>query len=156
MTTLIIALGNRLRGDDAAGPALLSRLRERLGPDPAGIELLELNGDSSSLPACWNSGDSVYLLDASVAGAAPGTLRRIDGLREPLPALAATGSTHALGVAAGIELARSLGLLPAQLWIYAIEGADFTLGAGLSPAVATAVETAAGHLLAELGQEPAA
>jgi hydrogenase maturation protease len=55
-------------------------------------------------------------------------------------------STHALGVAEAIELARALGRLPARLEVYAIEGARFTAGAGLSPAV----EQAVGKLAASL------
>jgi hydrogenase maturation protease len=57
-------------------------------------------------------------------------------------------STHALGVPEAIELARALGRLPARLEVYAIEGARFTAGAELSPAVERAVRELAESLSA--------
>lgn len=153
MSIQIIALGNPLRGDDGAGPALLQRLRAVPVDPAAGIELIEHSGPASDLPLRWTGAAAVYLLDAAVSGAAPGTLHRIDGLREPLPVLRSSPSSHGGDVAAAIELARSLALLPPRLWIYAIEGRDFQFGARLSAAVAEAVEKAARQLLAELHRQ---
>ena len=64
-----------------------------------------------------------------------------------LPAAALRSSTHAFGVADAVGLAAALGRLPARLEIYAIEGADFSLGAPLSPAVARTVDALATRLL---------
>ena len=59
----------------------------------------------------------------------------------PLPVdLFGSSSTHALGVAEAIEIARSLGRLPKQVRVYGIEGASFDYGRGLSPEVEKAVE----------------
>ena len=46
------------------------------------------------------------------SGAAPGTTRRLDASRERLPAELFRGSTHALGLAEAVELARALDRLP--------------------------------------------
>ena len=43
-------------------------------------------------------------------------------------------STHALGLADAVELARSLGRLPQRVVVYGIEGAAFEFGNGLSAA----------------------
>ena len=59
-------------------------------------------------------------------------------------------STHALGLAEAIELARALDRLPARLELYGIEGARFEAGAGLTPAVAPAVEALCGELCERL------
>ena len=53
------------------------------------------------------------------------------------------------GVALLQELARVLGQLPQHCIVYAIEGADFRLGAPLSPPVAAAVRRVAADLCAE-------
>ena len=64
----------------------------------------------------------------------------------PLPARGMRSSTHAFGVPEAIELARSLGRLPARVTVIAIEGADFSPGDGLSPRVAAAVTAVAEEL----------
>ena len=80
------------------------------------------------------------VVDAAASGASPGTVHRFDARAAPLPAAHLRSSTHAFGVADAVELARALGRLPGRLDVYAIEGGDFSLGAGLTPPVAAAVE----------------
>ena len=80
------------------------------------------------------------VVDAAASGAPPGSVRRFEAHAAPLPAHLLRSSTHAFGVAEAIELARALGRLPPILDVYAIEGSDFSAGAGLSPPVAAAVE----------------
>jgi hydrogenase maturation protease len=121
---LIIGVGNPLRRDDAAGLAVA----ERVGG-------LAHEGECSPLGDLWAGRDDVVLVDASASGAEPGTVRRFDASDEPLHARTMRSSTHAFGVPEAIELARSLDRLPAQVTVYAIEGADFRPGAGLTPAV---------------------
>ena len=74
-------------------------------------------------------------MDAVSTGAEPGTLHRFDATAEPLPAELFRSSTHALGVADAVELARELDRLPARLAVYGIEGENFETGEGLTPAV---------------------
>jgi len=63
-------------------------------------------------------------------------------------------STHGLGLAEAIELARALGALPPRCVVYAIEGASFEAGAPLTPAVSDAVADVALRLEAEIvGQD---
>ena len=52
-------------------------------------------------------------------------------------------STHAVGLAEAIELARTLGRLPARLVVYGIEGERFEAGTGLTPAVSAALAAVA-------------
>jgi hydrogenase maturation protease len=93
----------------------------------------------------------VLVVDGAASGAPPGTIRRFDARSGPLPARLLRTSTHAFGVPDAVELARALGRLPARLEVYAIEGARFTTGAELSPAV----ERAVGELAASLaGRDP--
>ena len=122
----MIGVGNAWRRDDGAGAAVAEALGGLYTDDPS--RLLDL----------WAGAEHAIVVDAAASGAPPGTIRCFDAAAGPLPAGVAR-STHAFGVADAIELARTLGRLPARLEVYAIEGADFHAGAGLSSAVARAV-----------------
>jgi len=138
----VIGVGNRWQGDDGAGLAVARRLRE------LGVDARELEGDPTSLVETFGEADDVVVVDAASSGASPGTVRRFDARSGPLPARRLRSSTHALGVAEAIELARALDRLPARLAVYAVEGARFTGGEELSPEV----ERAVGRLAAALAR----
>ena len=126
----VIGIGNEWRSDDAAGLEVARRL--------GGIEL---PGEPIGLVDALDGATDVVVVDAVSSGAAPGTLRVFEAGNEPLPVeLFGSSSTHALGVAEAIEIARSLGRLPARVRVYGIEGATFDYGRGLSPEVEKAVE----------------
>ncbi len=143
----IIGLGNRGRGDDAVGRMVAAGLRGRV---PEGVHVIEHDGESAGLLEYLYGADAVYLVDAAVSGAAPGTIRRFDVLEEMLPALPGSASTHALGLAEAVELARALGQLPARCFVYVVEAGSFEVGARLSPAVATAVDTLTARILEDI------
>ena len=126
---MVIGVGNRWAGDDAAGLAVARRVGGR-----------ELEGDPASLLDAWAGADDVVVVDAAASGAPPGTIRRFDAGAGPLPARSLRSSSHAFGVPDAIELARALGRLPARLEVYAIEGASFAAGAALSGPVERAVD----------------
>lgn len=137
---LVIGVGNRFRGDDAAGIRVAEKLRAKALPT---LRVLEREGDLSSLLDAWTGERAVVLVDATRSGAPAGTVRRFDAAAGALPALFAQGSTHLLGVAEAVELARALGGLPPSLVVFGIEGASFEAGEALSPAVAAAVDAVA-------------
>ncbi|NUN48277.1 MAG: hydrogenase maturation protease [Candidatus Brocadiae bacterium] len=134
---LAIGVGNELRRDDGAGLETVRRLRGQ-----AGLEVREVRGDLSVLAGEWERADRVFLVDAVRSGSAPGTLHRFDAGASPLPAVFARGSTHAIGIAGAVELARALGRLPAALVVFGIEGRDFGHGEGLTPEVERGVAAA--------------
>ena len=138
----MIGIGHRFRGDDAAGPEVADRVTALA---PLGVAVLEHHGEGSDLMERWQGYAVVALVDAMRSGAPIGTIRRFDGA-EPLPAPWFPNSSHLFGVAQAIELARTLDRLPPKLLVWGIEGARFDLGAGLSPAVAQAVETVAAEV----------
>jgi hydrogenase maturation protease len=57
---LVLGVGNELRGDDGAGPAVARALRER------GIPAVEHGGDPASLIKAWASAEAVVLVAASL------------------------------------------------------------------------------------------
>ncbi|HEX5899669.1 MAG TPA: hydrogenase maturation protease [Solirubrobacteraceae bacterium] len=142
---ILIGVGNGWRGDDGAGLALARRVRELA---PSGVEVREVEGDATALMDAWSGAEHVVVVDAAQSEAAPGTVRRFDAGAAALPVRALRSSTHAFGVSDAVELARALGRLPDRLEVYAIEGASFTAGERLSPAVERAVAELASELSA--------
>jgi hydrogenase maturation protease len=141
---LVIGVGNPWRGDDAAGLAVASRLRER----ETGMRVLAHEGEPLDLLERWDGEERVILVDAVSSGAPPGTIHRVEVAERSLAAELGRGSTHALGVREAVELARTLGRLPAQLLIIGIEGRGFAAGDGLSPEVESSVD----RVVTELGR----
>jgi len=88
----------------------------------------------------WTGFDHVVLVDACRGAGSPGTVSRIDADDVDRVARLQHASTHSLGVAAAIGLARALGTLPSRLVIYAIEARHSSEGEGLSPDVDRAVD----------------
>jgi hydrogenase maturation protease len=134
--TLVIGIGNEYRGDDAAGLRVARHLKEMTLP---GVSVREASGEGTALMEMWTGFGSVILIDAVQSGAEPGTVHRLDASSDSIPTGFFHYSTHAFSVAEAIELARALGQLPRQLFVYGIEGERFAAGVGLSPAVEAAV-----------------
>jgi hydrogenase maturation protease len=149
---IVIGIGNRDRGDDAAGCSVVKLLRDTLPPD---IELAEHYGDVSALISRLDGVAAAFLVDACASGTPAGTVHRFNVAAAPLPQAIFGLSTHGLGLAAAVELARAIGGLPPQCIVYAIEGSSFEMGAPLSPAVAAAAKDVAVRLRAELAGKSA-
>ena len=148
--TLVLGIGNRLRGDDAAGLAVTDLLRAaRLRDD---VRVIEREGEPTDLIEDLDAAGEVIVVDAVHSGADPGTVHHLDALSQPLPPALGRTSSHAFGIADTIELARALGRLPRSLEVYGIEGRDFTAGAGLAPEVERAAAGVAGELIERLGE----
>jgi hydrogenase maturation protease len=148
--TLVIGVGNTTRGDDGAGIELARRLRERRLPN---VLVRESSGEMATLLESWSGHPRVVLVDAADSGAAPGTVQRFDAHASPLPSSLLRTSSHALGVAHAVEMARRLGRLPPVVVVYAIEGANFSFGAPLSAPVRAAVRQVAARVLRETRRE---
>lgn len=133
---VVIGIGNPDRGDDAAGRAVVRWLDGKLPPD---VELVEHDGEPASLLARLENVAAAYLIDACMSGSDVGIVRRFDVGAAPLPQQAFSLSTHGLGLAEAVELARALGELPDTCIVYGIESGSFEQGAPMSPPVATAV-----------------
>lgn len=139
----IIGIGNPLRGDDGAGAAVVERL------SAMGLPAQAFDGDGAELMEAWQGHDNVFLIDATVSGAPPGTLHRFEAGEREIPKSFFRYSSHLFGVAEAVETARHLGRLPEKLIIYGIEGAQFDLGQGLSPEVEQGIQEVAERIKAE-------
>jgi hydrogenase maturation protease len=148
--TVVIGVGNPLRGDDAAGVVVAERLRPRV---PEGVEVVACDEEPSRLMDAWEGADSVVLVDTVSSGAPPGTLHRFDAGEVAVPARTFRSSTHAIGIAETIELARALGRLPRRVRVYGVEAGGFATGAALTAAVEAAVVPLVAAVLHDLEEE---
>ena len=146
---LLIGVGNPDRGDDGAGRRVAQTLAGEL---PGDIEVLQLSGEAAELVSQLQGAQAVILVDASSSGAPAGTVQRFDVVAEPLPRELFAVSTHGVGVADAIELARALGDLPAVCIVYAIEAKCFDAGEPLSAPVTAALPEVAARVRAEFEQ----
>lgn len=147
MRPLVIGIGNTDRGDDGAGP-VAAGLLERSGL--TGALVMTCRGDPADLVTAWQEHVAVIAVDACVSGAEPGTVFRLDAVRDPLPEGFGAVSTHGFGLAAAVELARAMQCLPSVLTVYGIEAAGFDVGAPLSAPVATACRAVADEIAQDL------
>jgi len=144
----VIGLGQEWRGDDAAGLLVARHLREFAGPQ---VTILENSGSMTDLLAAWEGVEAVILIDAVRGGGQPGGIYRFPEHDDPLLVeLFADASSHAWGLAQAVALGRVLKQLPPYLVIYGIEGRNFGLGQGLSPAVAEAIPEVARRIKREI------
>ncbi len=140
----IIGLGNGMRGDDAVGLLVAHRLRQEIGDrvdvieaEMAGVDLVEL----------MKGANVVFLIDAARSGQAPGTIHRLDGSAGSISAPIFPRSSHAVGTADALELARAMGVLPATVIVYGVEVENTEVGRPLSSAVAKVLEQVVGRIV---------
>ena len=140
---IVVGIGQLAAGDDGVGLAVARQLAGR------GVTVRE-SADASILLALLEAGHRVVLVDAVAGGGPPGSVIRI--APDALDSAPAPLSSHGLGVAESIALARML-CGPHIVGALAIIGITIdrpiTAGVGLSPAVAAAVGPAV-ELAAEL------
>ena len=143
----VVGIGNEFRGDDAVGLHVARRLREVL---PVSVEVVEHQGEPTGLMDYWEGAEAVWLVDAVSSGVKPGTVRRLDVSESVLPAHLFRASTHHIGLAEVVELARVLRRLPRRVVFYGVEGANFDARQGLTSNVEAATELVVENLRREV------
>lgn len=145
---LVIGIGNQYRFDDGVGPFTASLIKEM---KIAGVDVIETVCDGAALVETWDQAQTVFIIDATLAGAQPGHVLRIDGLADKPAADTYAGfSTHSFGLAEAIELGKTLGKLPASLIIFGIEGKNYAKAIGLSKEVEKSARQVAGQIKDEI------
>jgi hydrogenase maturation protease len=132
---VVIGVGNRMRRDDGAGPAVLDRLRAAA---PSNVELVESMGDVAQILDAWSGAERVVIVDAVLSGSPPGTVHELDG-RSGVPTSWRSPSSHLIGLAEAIELGDSLGSLPPEVTVFGIEVENVAGGTALTAPVEAAV-----------------
>ena len=145
VTDVVVAgIGNELRGDDGVGRAVARRVAG--GGLPANVAVRVVD-DPLDLLWAWEGCRLAVVVDATCSGTTPGTVRVVDLGSTEVTGASGVHSTHALGVASVLALARALGRAPGRVVLVAVEGAEFGPGRGLSPAGAAAVDEAAARVV---------
>ena len=147
--TVVLGVGNAMRGDDRAGLLVLERLRGRV---PEAVLLVECEQEPTRLLDAWRGAGEAFVVDACASGQPAGTVHLFDATEEQLPARTFRSSTHAFGVGDAVELARVLAQLPGRVSVYGIEGGDFAAGAPVTPAVEEAAAQVADAIAAALAE----
>ncbi|MCP5039174.1 MAG: hydrogenase maturation protease [Rhodobacteraceae bacterium] len=132
---LVIGVGNLHAGDDAAGRLVAQRLAAK---NP-GFDVFESFGAAADLVTAFEGRAHVLVVDACLSGAAIGSIHRFDAHTDKLPDYLNAVSSHGIGVAQGVELARALGMLPQTCEVIAIEGRNFATGAPVSARVTASI-----------------
>jgi hydrogenase maturation protease len=147
---LVLGLGNVLCGDDGVGIFALERLRSRYATSDA-LELVDGGTLGLMLLPTLESADSVWILDAVAADAAPGSLVVLDG-RDVEPALRERLSPHQIGVADLMDAMHWRDTFPARLRVLGLVPQGIELGLGLSPPLERALDTLVEAVASDLMQ----
>ena len=126
---LVATCGNPMAGDDAFGPLVGARLREMA---PLGINVVDLDIKPVALLDHLPGPRVLILVDAARVPDEMGHgLLQWDLRHDPLPQLAHDDalSSHGMGLADQLELARQIGVLPREVHLVAAPIEDVSLGA---------------------------
>lgn len=123
-----------MRRDDGIGRFIVRKFRKNR-PSTCSITFAESHGEGSSLMELWQGYDRVVIFDAVMRNGSPGKRYYLRAHRENIPQDFFKYSSHAFSLAEAVELARVLNKLPESVEVYGIEGADFSYGEDLSPAI---------------------
>ena len=146
--TLIVGLGNPLRGDDGIGiHAIQMLLVETL---PGGVEIVEGGTQGLGLVSLMEGWRRVILVDAANVGQSPGEFVRFTPQEARLLGGDPHISIHNAGLRDALLLAETLDLLPDEIIIYGMQPANLDWDDDLSPQVEAAMPELVSAILGEL------
>lgn len=141
---VVLACGNRSRGDDALGPLLLDRIAAMRLPHVVPIEDYQLNIEHA---LDIEGADAVLFIDAGTGTTGPFTFA------EAVASEGLAHSTHAIEPAAVLATYRKItGVEPPPAFVLCVRGDCFDLGAGLSAHASANLEQAWAAVLRLLAQ----
>ncbi len=151
---LVACCGNPAAGDDAFGCLVAARLRR---DPPDGAEVVDFGMGPTALVDRVDGRRGLIVVDAAWSSSyLPGQLIELDWSATPGVELAGDRavSTHGLSIAHQVELARTLGNLPGEVWLVAamierpaLESPPSEEVAALVPAADHAVRRAVARLV---------
>lgn len=139
--TLVVGFGNSLMGDDGVGAAVITEL-DQIG-EPPGLRLSTL-ADVLHLSSAWRSEARVWMVDAALCGAAPGTVHRL-GHEEVLGHGQRHATVHHLSLAEGLHwiMHGCPAMAGVRFRLWGVEPESVEPVEALSPVVARAAGTVA-------------
>lgn len=146
--TLILGLGNPLRGDDGVGVHLAQSLAQQTLPDD--IEVVDGGTQGLGLIPLLEGRQRVILVDAADIGRTPGEFRRFTLQEAVLAGDDRHIAIHAAGLKDALLLATTLKILPNQVVIFGVQPATMDWNSALSPLVEAALPDLMAAVLTEL------
>lgn len=143
MTVRVIGVGQRDRGDDAAGLEVAALLRAG-----GGIDAVIGAADPAALLDQMDGMDTLIAVDCARGGGEPGSILHLGSAPAFWPHKRAM-SSHGNALADALSLGAALGCLPPRIAVLAVVGQSFELGAPLSPAVRNALPELARQAMQE-------
>jgi hydrogenase maturation protease len=147
--TLIVGLGNPLRGDDGVGMRVIQTLMAETLPE--GVEVVEGGTQGLGLVSLMEGWRRVILVDAANVGQPPGEFVRFTPQEARLLGGDQRLSIHNAGLRDALLLAETLDLLPDEIIIYGMQPANLDWDANLSPQVEATMPELVRAILDELG-----
>jgi len=146
--TLVLGLGNPLRGDDGVGPWIVAELNRRGLPE--GVTALDGGTGGLDLLQVLEGWERVVVVDAADVGQTPGRFVRFKPEQARLSKTVDPFSLHHAGLAEVLALADALGQELPDMVILGVQPARIGWGAGMSPAVQAALPALAEAVLEEI------
>jgi hydrogenase maturation protease len=140
----VVGCGNPFRGDDAVGLDVVRAVASRM---PAGLDVFELADEPTRLLDIWAGYDLAFVVDMVRSGAAPGTVHWIDVTDRDPPVDLVRDSSHHVGLADVVALARVLDRLPTRLVLVGVEGSQVDTGRALTGDVRRVVDAVVERLV---------
>jgi hydrogenase maturation protease len=131
--TLVIGVGNPLRGDDGVGARVAEVLAEQ--ELPGDVEVVDGGIQGLGIVSLMEGRRRVILVDATDLGRAPGSIVRFTLEEVRLLGEAEHLSIHDAGLRDALLLAKALGTLPEEVIIFGVQPAKTEWAYGLSPEV---------------------
>lgn len=152
--TIVLALGNPLRGDDGIGIAIINALEAnpRL---PQGVDLIDGGTPGIDTSLLLQGYHRAIIVDAAEMGLLPGTWAQFvlndNAFLKPNDADQLI-SVHSAGLAEALELGYTLGILPDDITICGIQPSTIGWSSGLSNPVQEAIPAVCSAILEMLNR----
>jgi hydrogenase maturation protease len=146
--TLIIGLGNPLRGDDGVGVRVAQALAAQALP--SSVEVMDGGTQGLGIVSLLEGRQRVIVVDAADVGRAPGQFVRFTLAETRLLGEDQHLSIHAAGLRDALLLAQALKVLPDDVVIFGVQPANLEWDNSLSPEVEDALPGLLASILAEL------
>jgi hydrogenase maturation protease len=146
--TLVIGLGNPLRGDDGVGVRVAEVLAKHVLPP--GVEVVDGGTQGLGIVNLMEGRRRVILVDAAEMGKSPGQFVRFTLNEIHLLGGDQYLSIHAAGLRDALLLAQALKILPGEVIIFGVQPANLEWDNALSPQVEASLPELIEAVLAEL------
>ncbi len=151
--TLVLGLGNALRGDDGGGVRVALALAARALPDD--VQVIDGGTHGLGLVALIQGRQRLIVVDAADVDRSPGEFLRFTPKEARMLGTDQHLSIHAAGLRDALLLAQALKVLPDEVVIFGVQPNNLEWDSDLSPQVEAVLPGLIEAVLAEIAVNPA-